>query len=167
MGPMEAILTEIDRALDAGLYYLAIALSLTLPDICGALESPDGGATRERFTAWYDTYLAQTYQSLTAADCYSLRCGVIHQGRFGDQKGQYSRVIFTVPNPQKNVFHGNILNDAYNLDAVRFCHDLIDAVRTWYVAKKNDPNVAANIPKLVTYRPLGLTPYMVGMPLIA
>src|ERR1022692_3417221 len=83
MGPMEAILTEIDRALDAGLYYLAIALSLTLPDICGALESPDGGATRERFTAWYDTYLAQTYQSLTAADCYSLRCGVIHQGRFG------------------------------------------------------------------------------------
>lgn len=43
---MELILKEIERALDAKLYYLALQASLTLPDICGALQSDDGVAKK-------------------------------------------------------------------------------------------------------------------------
>ena len=39
---METLLREIEHALDAGLFYLALALSLSLPDICAALDSPNG-----------------------------------------------------------------------------------------------------------------------------
>ena len=33
-----AILREIERAIEAKLYYLAIAVSLSVPDICACLE---------------------------------------------------------------------------------------------------------------------------------
>ena len=51
---MELILKEIERALDAKLYYLALQASLTLPDICGALQSDDGVAKNYKYIAWYD-----------------------------------------------------------------------------------------------------------------
>lgn len=53
---MELILKEIERALDAKLYYLALQVSLTLPDICAALQSDDGRASKSKYIAWYDTY---------------------------------------------------------------------------------------------------------------
>ncbi len=80
---------------------------------------------------------------------------------------QYSRVIFTLPNPQNNVFHNNVVNDALNLDAVRFCSDIIQSVRDWYKANEDSAHVRANIPHLVQFRPNGLAPYMIGMPLIS
>jgi len=79
----------------------------------------------------------------------------------------YARVLFTLPNAHNNVFHQNIINDALNLDAVIFCRDMAGAVARWYAAKQNDPNVTANLPRLVRFHEHGLAPYMVGMPLIA
>ena len=109
---MEMILKEIEAALAAKLYYLAVTLSLTLPDVCAALEAADGGTSSDRYKAWYTAHLGPTYGAmLTADDCCSLRCGVIHQGRFGDQQHQYSRVLFTIPNVQNNTFHLNVMND--------------------------------------------------------
>ncbi|EQD56665.1 hypothetical protein B1A_11430, partial [mine drainage metagenome] len=51
---METILQEIERALDAHLYYLAVAMVLTLPDICAALASADGESSGQRYRDWYD-----------------------------------------------------------------------------------------------------------------
>jgi len=167
MTEMETILGEIQKALDAGLYYLAVASALSLPDVCSALESPTGMTSGNQYKAWYDTWLASRYPNLTADDIYSLRCGVVHQGRFGHPKMQYSRVLFTIPNANRNVYHNNILNDALNLDAPRFCQDIVESVSAWYESKKNDPNVTQNLPRLLRLHPNGLPPYMVGMPLIA
>ena len=164
---MEAILSEIEAALNAGFYYLAITIALSLPDVCSALESPDGTTSGQRYKAWYDAWMARQYPRVTAEDMYSLRCGVIHQGRFGHDRMQYSRILFTVPNPQQNVFHNNILNDALNLDACIFCRDIMDSVSRWYAAKQGDPVVQANLPRLLRLYPNGLPPYMVGIPLIS
>lgn len=165
---MEMILREIERANQAGLHYLAVAMALTVPDICAALESPDGQTSGTRFKAWYNANLANRYPNITDNDFWSLRCGVIHQGRYGRHGNmQYARVIFMVPNRQNNVFHNNILNDALNLDAVWFCQDVVESARAWFASKRCDPTVEANLPKLVQFRPEGLAPYMVGMPLIA
>jgi hypothetical protein len=164
---METILQEIDRALNTGLYYLAIAMALTVPDICAALESPNGETSGPKYKAWYNANLANQYPNITDADCWSLRCGVLHQGRCGHPQMQYGRILFTLPNSQNNVFHNNIINDALNLDAVLFCRDVVASARHWFKGKQNDPIVQSNLPNLVQLRPQGLPPYMVGMPLIA
>jgi len=93
------MLAEIERALNVGgLYYLAVSMALTLPDVCAAVESPDGKTSPKKYKAWYDKNLANRYVSITAEDCYSLRCGVSHQGRLGHPNFQYERILFTIPN---------------------------------------------------------------------
>jgi len=164
---MQTLLADIEAALQGGHYYLVIAIVLSLPDVCSALESQDGTTSGARYKKWYGTWLATVYPMITADDMYSLRCGVIHQGRFGHDKMQYRRILFTLPNPQKNIFHKNILNDALNLDACSFCRDILNSVSQWYAAKQNEPNVQANLPRLLRLYPQGLAPYMVGIPLIA
>ena len=164
---METVTQEIRAALDAGLYYLAVMITFTLPDICAALESPNGKTTGPRYKAWYNTWLASQYPSIAPDDLWHMRCGVVHEGRLGHSKMQYARILFTVPNAQGNVFHNNILNDALNLDVVIFCTDILTAVDRWYADMRDDPNVIANLPRLMQYREQGLSPYMVGIPLIA
>jgi hypothetical protein len=164
---MDTILNEIDRAIDAELYFAALALCLTLPDICAALESSNGESNGNKYKNWYSENLQDNYPNITPADIWSLRCGVTYQGRFGNPQMQYERVLFTIPNPQGNVFHNNMLNDALNLDAVTFCRDVMSAVRAWYTEKEDDENVLANLPHLVKFHPNGLAPYFRGVPLIS
>jgi hypothetical protein len=166
-GLVENITNEVLKALEAKLYYLAVVLTLTLPDICGALESVDGEASGSSYKVWCDTWMAARYPGLSGNDLYRLRCGVLHQARLGNSKMQYGRVLFTVPNAQRIILHNNVVNDALNLDATIFCRDTVQAVLAWYAAKRNDPMVQANLPSLLQFRPNGLAPYIVGVPLIA
>ncbi len=164
---MDRLTTEIEKAMDAELFYAAVVLSLMLPDICAALESDDGETRGARYKAWCETWFLTNYPRLTGEDLYNLRCGVVHQGRLGHRNMQYARILFTVPNDQNNFFHNNIINDALNLDVMTFCNDMVRAIDRWFVEKCDEPNVLANLPRLVQYHPNGLAPYMVGMPLIA
>ncbi len=164
---MDTLTDEVERALTAELYYLAVVFALTLPDICAALESADGETAGWKYQAWCDTWLIPSYPELNSRDLWSMRCGVVHQGRLGHPNLQYARILFTIPNRQQNVFHRNIANGALNLDVIIFCRDVSRAVEQWYIAKQSDLNVVANLPNLVQYRAQGLAPYMVGMPLIA
>ena len=163
---METLLGEVERALAMRLYYLASLLTLQLPDVCAALESPDGKTKPELYKAWYRTWLAPKYNRITEDDIYCLRSGVIHQGRFGHPGSQFSRVFFTLPDPSRNIFHNNVVGDALNLDLMIFCRDVIESVRTWHNAKKSDPTVQSNLQRLVQYYPNGMPPYIVGVPVI-
>ncbi len=165
--PLGALTDQIERAISAGLYYLAIVVALALPDICAALESPNGEATRQRYKVWCDAWFLPKYHFLTSQDLYSMRCGVLHQGRLGHPNMQYARVLFTLPNADNNVAHHNIIYGALNLDVETFCHDMNSAVDQWYSAKQSDPSVQANLPRLVQFYPQGLDPYIGGLPLIS
>src|SRR6266404_5355686 len=150
---MEMILQEVDRAVRAQLFYLAVAMALTLPDICSALGSPNGETEGRKYRNWYNANLAARYPNITADDMWSLRNGVLHQGRCGHPNMQYSRILFTLPEPQGNRVHNCIVNDALNLDAIQFCRDVVDSVRVWFAANQNGKNVVVNLPNLVQYRP--------------
>ena len=141
---MDSILNEIEKALNAGLFYLAVMLTVALPDICAALEAEDGRSNTPRYKAWYDANLAALFTNLTADDCFSLRCGVVHQGRFGLAGSQYERAIFMLPTPQGSTFVDCIINDAYVFSVDVFCRTAIAAARTWFATKQNDPIVQAN-----------------------
>ena len=146
---------------------MAVVLALTIPDICGALTSPDGTSNGSRYKDWYAGNLAPKYPSLTANDCYKLRCGVVHQARLCHTDMQYSRVAFTVPNSGNKVFHNIITNDDLNLGPIRFCRHVTHAARSWYAAHRSDPDVRANLPYLVRFRLDGIRPHIFGLPLIA
>ena len=164
---METIFREVERALAAQLYYLAMAIALTIPDTCAALESPTGdtsGRNAEAYRDWFDANLAPRLPQLTAVDCYSLRCGVVHQGRIGHARMQYGRAIFVLPGPA--VFVGCRANDAYLFSVVEFCRSIVEAAREWFAANRLDAHVQANLPRLVQYHPTGIAPYIVGVPVI-
>jgi hypothetical protein len=170
---MEIILKQIDAALESGLYYLAVATTLTLPDICAALESRNGATTPDRYKAWYEKWLGEEYPIITADDMYALRCGVSHQGRAGRRGVDYSRIVFVIPHVSQtpaSSWHRQISDQAGErvlcLDAAFFCTDVMKSVQRWYADRANDPNVLANLPRLLQYRPRGLPPHFVG-PVIA
>jgi hypothetical protein len=91
---IEAILREIECALDAELYYLAIIICLTLPDVCAALESADGRTNETRYKAWYGKNAKLQAGGADPDECYSLRCGMI-QGKMQIKKSLAGRILFT------------------------------------------------------------------------
>lgn len=165
---MEIILRQIDRASQAGLFYVTLFSALAVPDICGALESVDGQATGQKYQQWFDRHVGARYAgSFTGEDCYDFRCAMLHQGRTFHPRGRYSKILFVVPTPAGNVFHNNILNDALNLDVRLFCQDMISGALQWLRAVANDPNFIRNSREMVQVYPEGLAPYIVGTPIIA
>ncbi len=151
------------------MFYAAIMLSLGIPDVCAALESPDGQTKHEHYKSWFRLWFQPKYPDLSEDDMYSLRCGVFHQGRLNDPRPglQYERIVFTLPAESGNTFVRCVLNNAYFTDAHRFCNDMIASAEDWYSAKNTDPNVEKNLLRLVQYRQWGLKPYIVGVPVVA
>lgn len=164
---MEFLLKEIEYALNNGLYFVALQSTLTLPDICGALQSSDGVTTRDDYITWYDTYAKESSSNaISGQDCYYFRCSCIHQGTSQNPRSSYKRIIFLIPN-NSYTMHNNIINDALNIDIKIFCSNIISAVRKWEQEIKNDPNFIRNYDKLIKVYPNGLPPYIGGMPVIS
>jgi hypothetical protein len=188
--PLElaAILHEIEKALDAKLYYLAIAVALSIPDICACLEcDPDKiWANEKKYVAWCDVNLTSRFVNLTGVDLYRIRGGVIHQGDFvGHPKSRFDRIMFIGPESRikahdvivtvkPEVTFGGISaeelrfsGDLLQPDVVTFCNIVMDAARSWAISKAADPNVQQNMPNLVRYRPNGIPPFSIGVPTVA
>lgn len=164
---MELFLREIEKALDNDLYYLALQFSLTLPDICGALQSEDGNAKGERYKDWYDTYAKESSSlAIDGKDCYYFRCSCLHQGTSVHSKSSYSRIMFIVPNPTLKV-HNSVINNALCIDVDLFCRNMIDSVRRWLESVKDKELFKKNYEKLFKLYPNGLAPYIVGLPVIS
>ncbi len=161
---MHALLQQIAIAVNSGLYFLALAGTLTIPDMCAGLERPNGLTNGPRYRAWFDKWVAPKYQgSMSGGDCYGLRCSLLHQGRAHPHQGLYQRVIFVEPGPI-GVFHNNVLNNALNLDIPTFCSDMIAGVHAWLPTVQGSPTFQANSQNFFTRHPNGIAPYIVGAP---
>lgn len=90
------IIDEIEQALSHNLYFAALNLALTLPDICGKAEYPNL-RTGERYKKWYDEIVGVTEKPprsegepempyLSGEVVYSLRCSLLHEGNPNLQK---------------------------------------------------------------------------------
>ena len=76
---MGEVIRQIRVASAQGLYYLALYGALTLPDICGALESQNGRSSGPKYKAWLRANVPG--QAAEAEQIYGLRCSLMHQGR--------------------------------------------------------------------------------------
>jgi len=87
----------IQDALECENYLPALALALTLPDICGQIEYPQKGKRniRKQYATWFDEWVNQYYEDgtgwienyskaknpyFTGDMCYDLRCAFFHSG---------------------------------------------------------------------------------------
>ncbi|WP_370188744.1 hypothetical protein [Qipengyuania sp.] len=164
--PFHQLLNQINGAATSGLHLVAIGMASALPDICASLASEDGRTNAKRYKAWCEANLSGSeFAFLTPEDMYSIRGGVLHQGRFGDLKHNVARVIFTLPGPMS--FTNCMMNDAYVYGVVEFCRNLSAAAEVWFEANRNDPIVEANLTRVMRYHPEGLSPYMAGVAVIA
>jgi hypothetical protein len=186
---IRSIVGEIEKAINSKLYYLAIAVALSIPDICACLEfDPDNPrrANQDTYAEWCDRNLQGRFNNLTGVDIYRLRCGVLHFGHFGHPKASFNRVMFIGPESafrvQRDIiatvapdvhFGGvsaaelRMVGKVLQVDLIYFCQAIMDAATQWIVSKESDPFVQRNLPNLVRYRPEGLPPFSIGVPTIA
>jgi len=185
---LEAIFDEIWKANNAGLHYTALAVALSVPDICSCLEQEPGKiwAKTEKYIAWCDAHLVSRFKHLTGKDISDLRGGILHQGNFRHPKSAFDGVMFVGPNSAIRFQNDIIITVAPGvqiggktmeeiglgyrilvMEVVPFCTTIADAAREWVVAKASDPFVQSNLPRLVRFRPNGLPPFAVGVPVIA
>jgi hypothetical protein len=164
--PLYPLLNEINAAVTHGAPFLAIAMTVALPDICVSLISTDGRTNGDRYKAWCAENLGDEFSFVTGEDLWSMRCGVLHNGRFGDLKHSVSRVIFAIPNTNLALVNCQ-LNDAYVYSAVDFCLNFTKAVYRWLEKNKENETVKANLPRLMQYREGGLSPYIQGPTVLA
>ena len=164
--PLDPLLREIEIACANGLCQIAVAMTLALPDICVSLSSADSRSNGSRYVDWCKSNLDGRFSFVTGEDLYSMRCGVLHSGRFGDLKHNVSRVLFAPPDPSNNMFVNNRINDAYFYSALEFCKNFGDVARKWYANNASDANVVSNLPRMMRYHPNGIPPYVVGTPIL-
>lgn len=96
-------IADIEKSLGAEAYLSALALTLTLPDICGKLEFPND---KNHYSKWYDKWVnnltqfkngeyvktkeSQEHEALFNGEmCYGLRCAFLHSGNTTSKKIKY------------------------------------------------------------------------------
>jgi hypothetical protein len=163
--PLHRYLADIHHAMNAGAFYSALALSVAIPDICGAIEYPNekGG---KRYREWFDQWCAMLKSYLTAEDCYAIRCSYLHQGvdEFGGSSAIAARLThieFTVgqvagggwslsyvPSSQ-----GPEAKGAMRIPVEDFCRDMTTSADAWCRSRADDPRIAAALSRLIEFRP--------------
>lgn len=159
---MDELIIDVRKALIAGLFPLSLQSALALVDVCAALSSPDGRTRRTKFEAWFAEHAAST-SSLSPADAYELRCGLIHQGRASAK--DYDAVIFTLPGRVR--LHNVILDDVLCLDLATYCNDLLNVIDTWWQGHRTVEPVRTNAEATIRVRPDGFRNLVVGSPILA
>lgn len=151
---MQQYLESIKLSLETKNYFGAIAMALTLPDICASVEYEGEGQNSVKYSKWFNKYLADTFtqifhdQDLSvvifgAQECYAARCSFLHQGTHvikGQRSLNYaytptvSSVNFTSIDKGKYQRNGDILF----LDVNFFCEAVINAVDNWMKEIRDD-----------------------------
>ena len=163
---IDKFIDEINEALSHNLYFAALSLVLTLPDICGRAEYPSAGVTK-RYITWYNEYIGQ-YDRCPCDDCkevqmpylsgevvYNLRNSFLHQGtpnidssQIKDPSNQLDEFILVVE--KKNEFdiysdassitessQGEIKRRSYRVNIRRLCMIITLSAKSYYNKNKN------------------------------
>ena len=170
---MDHLLDEIEQAVSAALWLLAVTGALLVPDVAAALGHPSGQTTRARYKAWWgESGLGAAYDGyLSADDAYRYRCSLTHQASGLHPEAHSGRVLFMPPGPVTvhKISMGKIgprQTNAVALDIRAFVADVVAVARGWLNANVDDPVVKRNLEASVRLHPTGLHPFIVGVPVV-
>lgn len=159
---LDLYLTDMLRSLCAGAQHSALALALTLPDICGSIEYPNEGKVGVRYRNWCDTWGRML--AVSGADCYALRCAYLHSGseEFSGPSAVaalFERIQFTIGQVE-GVWKSQALPPAAlsakqtaRIPIETFCRDMAASADAWRRAHENDARVVEAIAGLMWMRP--------------
>lgn len=156
--PFDPIFQEIRAANKARLSHAALALTLTIPDICCALISPKGKSSGPAYADWFDTNLKGYHRYLPGNDVYQLRCGFLHEARSDRPNLKAQRVVFDTKHGNHLSGVGGVTADgvqypgAMAVNVGRFSEDMITAAQKWFEANSTNEAVLKNAPMVVRYR---------------
>jgi hypothetical protein len=165
---------EMERCEKAACYWALLHLVVVIPDICGALETPSGEATKAAYVDWCKRMLPPSPpEPLTPEERYEMRCIVLHQGRTLAAHGRYTYFKFILPQPLGVKLHGfQQAADQITLDVVQLATEMKKALRDWFddlqdpAEARRAAATAPNLTKLVTVKPLpvpGMGGFMVNV----
>lgn len=176
--PMEVLFNQIHVAARLNLYYLALFAALTLPDICAAMDAPDGEAHKPLYIQWFDKFVAPLHSSgasgtgpITGQVAYELRCSILHQARARDPKHFFAVVGFVpAANPMTSVtlaigkltVNGKEEPNFLALTIVDFCEKVLTGARTWLDSARGTDLFELNYERFVRLRPEGYKFYVKG-----
>lgn len=183
---MNTLIDQIEASLLSRQYFLSLYTTLTIPDIAGALSSENGEASGAKYAAWFEQWVRPRFferllasvpaehrhfmkpmeNPLTGEACYRFRCSLLHQGSSQHPKSPFSRIVFIEPGATTNVIHYGRLNDALCIDLGHFCQEVIAGARLWLQQAGSDQNYIKNYERFARRHPNGLSPYIVGVPVV-
>jgi len=134
---IERIIQDIERAISVRLYYPALLMTLTLPEICmGLTLQKSNFVKRDHYVSFVDNYTTEGELGLDGASCYQLRGGLVHRADLtGHAYFPNTHVVFTVPETHSSIHALSIISgdkSASMFDLQLFCAAMIKAARAWY-----------------------------------
>lgn len=171
---MRTLISQTRKAVEAELYYLALMSALTIPDIAAALESADGRANGRRYAAWYEHWvrprLVETRgraSPFSGEQCYGYRCALLHQGRSQRKDDAFSRIMFVEPGrPHYGLHYSLAAGTVLMIQLDEFVTEVLDGCLLWLEARIGSEPFETNYRHFMQLYPDGLTPHMVGGPVI-
>lgn len=152
---MRQIIDSVYRALETENWYAALFVSLTLPDICVALEH--GKHTSGAYAEWFEANLPQYRDFLSGNDCYALRCSLLHEGKddITDQRKQevLEHYVFLTEGSHCNLFKDSVFNGVkksfLQLNVQTFCRDMCAVVEAWLNASSDNSEIQSRLRKTI------------------
>lgn len=163
-GDILAFVAAARRAAAEDIWFAAIALALTLPDVCASVDDPGPGKSKARFVRWWDDYMAfryvvrpdpdEDYEPFTYVPgevAYALRCSYLHAGTdVVSSDGQ--RVRFLGP-PNSGHVGFDPKTGAVFLGLEPFVEWVCQAVERWLADRRDDPEAMSRLDGLTTIVP--------------
>lgn len=149
---LDLLILDLKNCLSQRLFFAALDISLTIPDICSALESNNGQTDGNKYMKWVDTYFAPKYNGfINGSDIWKLRCASLHQGKINHDKPKFDRIIFQIPNSSD--LHCNIIGgNTFVLNIQSFVNDMIKSRSEWIALNMSNKNIAKNYENCFKYQ---------------
>lgn len=141
---------QLKISYDAKAYYLTLMGTVSLIDICAALNEPSGETNGNVFKKWYEMY-GPKYRNeqnkslgFSAEECYRFRCKLLHQGRV---ESESQKMVFSISGgsihncASKNIF--------YYLDIKTFMNDVISGAYNWLDDNQGVLHIEENFKKMI------------------
>ena len=154
------IIEEVKKSIDNECFIAALALALTIPDICGKAKYPKSGVG-DRYIKWYDEYIGneEKPQSEYSADMpyssgeliYSLRNSMLHQGtpnvnasNIKEERCKVDEFVLTISDPTDNGISGvsygkglKIVKRMLKVNIIYLCNKLCKVANIYYNNNKS------------------------------
>ena len=154
---MKRFIADLEKSINAELYYSALFLGLSLIDICASIEYPNfknikqnkgtKSKTYNRYMKWADTFFIPLFEYdpanpiLSSENLYAIRCKVLHEGTNHNLNNECKQVIFTLGASHRNksiYSNGHEVITEIQLNLKKFLSEILESIKKWTEGKSEN-----------------------------